>query len=90
MAYYSNSKWARHFWSEDNNVSLMHGQPHYYRARQVEPYHWLDTVARRSSWAIEFLALCLNNSKLARSISAFIQELDHQIKQKNAIPNFLN
>ncbi len=41
--------------------SFKHVQPHYYRVRRMEPNHRLVEVARRSSWATEFLALCPNN-----------------------------
>ncbi len=37
----SNADCARRFRREDNNVSLAHVQPHYYRVRQVEPCHQL-------------------------------------------------
>ncbi len=32
----------------DDNVDLLHVQPHDYRVRQVGPYHRLSEVARRS------------------------------------------
>ncbi len=32
-----------------------------YRVWQVKPFHRLGEVVRRSSWAIELMALCLNN-----------------------------
>ncbi len=37
---------------EGSNVILMRVRPHYYRVRQVEPYHRLD----------EAIELCLNSS----------------------------
>ncbi len=42
-------------------------QPHYYRVQQMEFCHEFGEVARRSSWAIELLALWQNNSNNNRS-----------------------
>ncbi len=42
----SNTNCARRFQYEDNNISFMHVQPHYYRVRQVEPCHHSGEVAR--------------------------------------------
>ncbi len=39
---------VRLFWCEDNNADLMRVQPHYYRV-QVQSYHRLGEVTRRSS-----------------------------------------
>ncbi len=65
IGYCSNTNCAHRFRCEDNNVNCMHGQPHYYCVRQVEPCHQLGLVSRRSSWANELLALHLtkNNNK---------------------------
>ncbi len=41
IVYWSNTNCAHHFRGEDNNVSFMHVQPHYYRMLQVEPWHQL-------------------------------------------------
>ncbi len=37
-------------------------QRHYYRVWQVDPFQRLGEVTRSFSWAIEHLALCLNNN----------------------------
>ncbi len=55
IGYCSNTNCARRFWCEDNNVDLMHMQPHYYRLWQVVP------------WVVKFLALCLNNNNNNRT-----------------------
>ncbi len=47
--YCSNTNSAHRFRCEDNNVSFMHVQPHYYRVRQMEPHHQLVGVAKGSS-----------------------------------------
>ncbi len=60
--YCLNTSYFRRFQSEANNIDLMHLQPHYYHARQMEPCHQLVEVARRSSGAFELLALFLNNN----------------------------
>ncbi len=62
MGYCSTTKCARCFRCEDNNVDLMCVQSNYNRVRQVEPDHQFGEVARRFSWAVELLALCLNTS----------------------------
>ncbi len=50
---------ARYFECEDKNVDK-----NYYRVGLVEPCHRLGEVARRSSWAIEPIVLCLNNTNV--------------------------
>ncbi len=40
------TNYVRRFWRF--NVDLMHVQPHFYCVRQVEPYHRLGEVDRRS------------------------------------------
>ncbi len=62
MGYCSNTNSVRRFRCEDNNVSFMHVQPHYYRVQQVELCHGSCGVARHSPFAIELMALCLNNN----------------------------
>ncbi len=45
----------------DNDIGLMHVQPHHFRMRQVEPRHQLGEISKCSLWAIELLSPCLNN-----------------------------
>ncbi len=48
----SNTNCARRLRCEDNNVAVTNVQPHYYRVRQVEPYHHLG-------WSSQALFLSL-------------------------------
>ncbi len=61
MDYNSSIRWAHRCRCDDNNVTLMYMQPHFYHVRQVEPCHRLCKVAGCSSSISKVLALCLNN-----------------------------
>ncbi len=61
----SNKNWVRRLPREGNNATFVRILLHYFCVRQVESCDWVGAVARRSSLAVELLALCLssNNNK---------------------------
>ncbi len=58
---------------EDNNVSFMRVQPHYYRVWQVVPCHRLGEVAWRFPWATEMLSASDRRGTDFRGMTAQVQ-----------------